>query len=140
MSKLFFSLYSYLVKAFWFLVLSSLVYTKNFSRLHCILCLVGPKIYLTGSYVITFVCLSVRPSVHLSIFIYLRDCSLVFSEILHEVRGWNFEKSRSGDSGYRGVRGQKSNDVWFFRRSQWAFITAFYRMSKFNFVQKLFQF
>ena len=39
----------------------------------------------------------------------------------------------------RGVRGQKMM-FGYFQRSEWAWITAFYRMSKFNFVQKLLQF
>ncbi len=38
-----------------------------------------------------------------------------------------------------GVRGQKMM-FGYFGRSHWAWIAAFYRMSKFNFVQKLLQF
>ena len=36
---------------------------------------------------------SVRPCVGLSVFEYLRDCLLFFSEILHEVRKWLSKKS-----------------------------------------------
>ena len=43
----------------------------------------GPRVYPLGSIVITLV----RPSVRLSVFKYLGDRSLVFSETLHEVRG-----------------------------------------------------
>ena len=47
----------------------------------------GPRVYPLGSIVIALVRLSVRPSVRLSVFKYLGDRSLVFSETLHEVRG-----------------------------------------------------
>ena len=47
----------------------------------------GPRVYPKGSLVITSVVrLSVRPCVRPSVFKYLRDCSLVFSSFLHEVR------------------------------------------------------
>ena len=47
----------------------------------------GPRVYLMGSMVITLVSPSVRWSVRPSVFKYLGDHSLVFSETLHEVRG-----------------------------------------------------
>ena len=43
----------------------------------------GPRVYPKGSLVITSM---VRPSVCVFVFKYLRDCSLVFSSFLHEVR------------------------------------------------------
>ena len=42
-------------------------------------------------------CLSVRLSVHLSVFKYLRDFSVVFSETLHEVRGQLSKKSETAE-------------------------------------------
>ena len=44
----------------------------------------GPRVYPKGSLVIALVCVSVRVCV--SVFKYLRDRSLVFSNFLHEVR------------------------------------------------------
>ena len=47
----------------------------------------GPRVYPMGSMVIALVSLLVRPLVRPSIFQYLRNRSLVFSETVHEVRG-----------------------------------------------------
>ena len=47
----------------------------------------GPRVYPLGSLVIALVRPSVRVCVRVSVFKYLRDRSLVFSEILHEVAG-----------------------------------------------------
>ena len=55
----------------------------NLLNLHC--CYWTP-VYPRGSYVITPVSLSVRPSVCLSVFKDLRDHALVFSNFFHEVR------------------------------------------------------
>ena len=46
----------------------------------------GPRVYPIGSIVITIVRPLVRPSVRPSVLKYLRNRSLDFSEILHEVR------------------------------------------------------
>ena len=51
------------------------------------LCIFGPRVYPLGSLVIALVRVSVRVCVCVSVFKYLRDRSLVFSEILHEVAG-----------------------------------------------------
>ena len=45
-----------------------------------------PRVYLKGSLVIALVRVCVCPSVRLSVFKFLRDCSLVFSSFLHGVR------------------------------------------------------
>ena len=47
----------------------------------------GPWVYPLGSLVIALVRPSVRVCVRVSVFKYLRDRSLVFSETLHEVAG-----------------------------------------------------
>ena len=52
-----------------------------------------PRVYLMGSIVIALV----RLSVCLSVFKYLRDRSLVFSETLHEVRGQLSKKSDTAE-------------------------------------------
>ena len=57
----------------------------------------GPQVYPLGSIVIALVRLSVRPSVRLSVFKYLRDRSLVFFETLHEVRGQLSKKSDTAE-------------------------------------------
>ena len=63
-----------------------------------------------GSIVIALVHLSVC----LSVFEYLRDCSLVFSEILHKVRGQLSKKSGTAEilkknlnPGIKGIKCQK---------------------------------
>ena len=53
----------------------------------------GPRVYPLGSIVIALVRLSVR----LSVFKYLWDRSLVFSEILHEERGQLSKKSDTAE-------------------------------------------
>ena len=53
----------------------------------------GPRVYPLGSIVIALV----RPSVRPSVFKYLRDRSLVFSETLHEVRGQLSKKSDTAE-------------------------------------------
>ena len=47
----------------------------------------GPRVYPLGSLVIALVRVSVRVCVCVSVFKYLRNRSLVFSETLHEVAG-----------------------------------------------------
>ena len=46
----------------------------------------GPRVYPKGSLVIALVRVCVCVCVRVSVFKYLRDCSLVFSSFLHEVR------------------------------------------------------
>ena len=58
-----------------------------------LLIIIGPWVYPLGSIVIALVRLSVSPSV----FKYLRDRSLVFSETLHEVRGQLSKKSDTAE-------------------------------------------
>ena len=71
---------------------------------------IGPRVYQMGSMVIALV----RPSASRSVFKYLGDRSLVFSETLHEVRG---QLSKENDTtgilkkiliwGLRGIKCQK---------------------------------
>ena len=57
-----------------------------------------------------------------SVFKHLRDCSLVFPETLHEVRGQLSKKSDTTEILKGGIKCQK---FWFFTFSQKVVITSF---------------